>query len=307
MKGSIGAAMQAARAFAARNPGQPLSVVFFNSEPKVALPLTTNRADIDAVLAKPPKLAEGTRAYDALAAAVAQVRGSALGGARIVLLSDGDDVGSVTSLDSAISQLKEQNIRVFTVGIQSPDFVPDDLERIAEETGGTYAAATSPAALDTDLRPARLRARKRVPRSLQLCRPTWSERRRGHRGRRARAGFLLVRHTGARHRGALPAGLPRRAPAVLGADPARRRAHPRADRFRAALVLEPPLQQGTRRTTGRVRHPPRGGDCEPSAARRSTTSWPRWASSASVDAASGGSRASPRTSTSVRSTATRPR
>ena len=71
--------MQAARAFAARNPGQPLSVVFFNSEPKVALPLTTNRADIDAVLAKPPKLAEGTRAYDALAAAVAQVRGSALG------------------------------------------------------------------------------------------------------------------------------------------------------------------------------------------------------------------------------------
>ena len=42
MKGSIQAAMQAARAFAARNPGQPLSVVFFNATPKVALPLTTD-------------------------------------------------------------------------------------------------------------------------------------------------------------------------------------------------------------------------------------------------------------------------
>jgi tight adherence protein B len=147
MRGTIGSAMEAARAFATRNPGQPLSVVFFNSRPTVALPLTTDRAKVRAVLAKPPKLAEGTHINDALAAAVAQVRGSALGAARIVLLSDGDDVGSVTTLDSALQQLDAQKIRVFTVGIESPAFVPDDLERIAEETGGRYAAASSPEAL----------------------------------------------------------------------------------------------------------------------------------------------------------------
>jgi tight adherence protein B len=147
MKSSINSAMQAARAFAARNPGQPLSVVFFNVKPTVALPLTTDQKQIKAVLAKAPKLAEGTRIYDALAAAVAQVRGSALGAARIVLLSDGDDVGSVTNIESALSQLQDQKIRVFTVGIESPDFTSDDLERIAGETGGTYAAATSPEAL----------------------------------------------------------------------------------------------------------------------------------------------------------------
>jgi tight adherence protein B len=147
MKSSINSAMEAARAFAARNPGQPLSVVFFNVKPTVALPLTTDQKQIKAVLAKAPKLAEGTRIYDALAAAVAQVRGSALGAARIVLLSDGDDVGSVTNLDSALAQLQDQKIRVFTVGIESPDFTSDDLERIAGETGGTYAAATSPDAL----------------------------------------------------------------------------------------------------------------------------------------------------------------
>jgi tight adherence protein B len=147
MKGSIDSAMAAARAFAARNPGQPLSVVFFNSRPSVALPLTTERKQVQAVLAKAPKLAEGTHINDALVAAVAQVRGSALGAARIVLLSDGDDVGSATSLDSALAQLQAQKIRVFTVGIESPDFTADDLERIANDTGGTYAAATSPEAL----------------------------------------------------------------------------------------------------------------------------------------------------------------
>jgi len=113
----------------------------------VALPLTTDAKQVQAVLAKSPKLAEGTHINDALVAAVAQVRGSALGAARIVLLSDGDDVGSATSLDSALAQLDAQKIRVFTVGIESPDFKSDDLERIAEDTGGTYAAATSPEAL----------------------------------------------------------------------------------------------------------------------------------------------------------------
>jgi tight adherence protein B len=147
MKGSIRSAMQAARAFAARNPGQPLSVVFFNTQPTVALPLTTDKKRIDAVLATTPKLAEGTRINDALVAAVAQVRGSTLGAARVVLLTDGDDVGSVTSLDSALAQLDAQKIRVYSVGIESPDFTSDDLQKIAEKTGGTYAAASSPEAL----------------------------------------------------------------------------------------------------------------------------------------------------------------
>ncbi len=147
MKGSIKSAMAAARAFAARNPGQPLSVVFFNVKPAVALPFTTDQSRINAALSKPPKLAEGTRIYDALAAAVAQVRGSALGAARIVLLTDGDDVGSITSLDSALAQLESEQTRVYTVGIQSPDFTPDDLETIADKTGGTYAEATSADAL----------------------------------------------------------------------------------------------------------------------------------------------------------------
>ena len=60
-----------------------------------------------------------------------------------MLLSDGDDVGA-TSLDSALQQLEEQNIRVYTVGIESGAFSAEDLQRIADDTGGEYAAASSP-------------------------------------------------------------------------------------------------------------------------------------------------------------------
>jgi tight adherence protein B len=147
MKSKIASAMAAARAFVARNPDQPVSVVFFDSKPVVAQRLTTDTKKVAATLAQSPKLGEGTAIYDALAAAVAQVRGSQLGAARFVLLSDGADIGSTTSLESALSQLSAQKVRVFTVGIKSPSFEPGDLEEIAQKTGGTYAIASSPNAL----------------------------------------------------------------------------------------------------------------------------------------------------------------
>ena len=205
MKGSIDSAMEAARAFAARNPGQPLSVVFFNVKPTVALPLTTDRKQINAVLAKPPKLAEGTRLYDALVAAVAQVRGSALGAARVVLLTDGDDVGSTTSLDSALTQLDAQKIRVFTVGIQSPDFKSDDLETIADKTGGSYAAATSPEALTKIYDELGFQLCERVPAPVPLDRAARPERRRADRRGGHRARVVLVPEPVDRDRGPVQA------------------------------------------------------------------------------------------------------
>ncbi len=141
--------MEAARTFAARNPGQPLSVVFFNERPdRRACRSPPIRPRSRPSLAKSPPLAEGTRMYDALGAAAAQIRDSGLGAATVVLLSDGDDVGSVTSLDSALAQLNDQNVRAFTVGIKSKVFTSEDLERIADATGGSYTEASSAAGLN---------------------------------------------------------------------------------------------------------------------------------------------------------------
>ena len=254
MKGSIKAAMQAARAFAARNPGQPLSVVFFNSNPTVALPLTTDPKQVKAVLAKAPKLGEGTRLYDALAAAVAQVRGSALGAARVVVLSDGDDVGSVTTPDAAISQLQSEKIRVFTVGIESPDFTAEDLQKLAESTGGTYAAASSPEALTKiyDQLGFEL-GNEYLLRYRSEARPDQNV---VGRGRRQGRGARVVRVHEPLLRDVRPvrAGLARQVLPVVVPHPARRVPRPRADRARPPLVLEPPHEQEARPAARRLRH-----------------------------------------------------
>ncbi len=147
MKGSIANAMVAARAFAARNPGTPLSVVTFNARPRVVLPFTTDKKAIVKALATAPALAERTHIWDALSAAQAQIRGARLGAGRIVLLSDGDDVGSTTPQQTAIDALAREKVRVFAVGIDSPDFQAGDLESVAKATGGTYALASSKTSL----------------------------------------------------------------------------------------------------------------------------------------------------------------
>lgn len=147
MKGSIATAMAAARAFAARNPGTPLSVVTFNARPRVVLPFTTDKKAIARALATTPALAERTHIWDALSAAQAQIRGARLGAGRIVLLSDGADVGSTTTKQTATDALAREKVRVFAVGIDSPDFQAGDLESVAKATGGTYALASSKASL----------------------------------------------------------------------------------------------------------------------------------------------------------------
>ena len=228
---------------------------------------------INAVLAKAPKLAEGTRIYDALAAAVAQVRGSALGAARIVLLSDGDDVGSVTSLDSAISQLEAQNIRVFTVGIQSPDFVAG---RPRADRRGRPVARTPPRRRPTALTEIydelgfelgneyllRYRSAARPGQNVDVAIAVDGLRARVllvHEHRRPAPRHPTSRRsaTSSSSRGCL---IPLVVALVLG-----------LVAFALRARSEPPLEQGARRAARRVRHASRKTRLRPSAARRSTT------------------------------------
>ena len=148
MKGSIQSAMQAARAFAARNPGQPLSVVFFNSKPTVALPLTDGP---QAGQRGARKAAEARRGdADQRRARRRRRPGTGLGARR----GDGSCSSPTAttwaapraSIPHSPSSTRRRSA-CYTVGIQSPDFTSDDLQKIADETGGTYASATSPEAL----------------------------------------------------------------------------------------------------------------------------------------------------------------
>jgi tight adherence protein B len=136
----IADAMKAARAFAARrNPNSPLGVIFFNDNVTVALKPTRDRQDINEVLAKPPALREKTHLYDALDKTADELEAAGAPGGAIVLLSDGDDVGSKATQEVAVTRLKEQTARVFGVGLRSGAYTPDALQTFAAETGGSYA------------------------------------------------------------------------------------------------------------------------------------------------------------------------
>jgi tight adherence protein B len=144
----VRAATEAARALAARrNPQQQLAVLTFNAETRLVLPFTSDEAEIERALATPPPVAYYTRTYDAIEQAVAAVERANLESATIVLLSDGQELDSRSSLEAAVAAAQRKEIRIFTVGLDSRFFDPAALEALSRRTGGAYRHASDPAAL----------------------------------------------------------------------------------------------------------------------------------------------------------------
>ena len=142
-------AMAAARAFSSRrNDNQELAVVTFNNARDVVLPFTDDAAAIDDALSTAPTLARGTTIYDALNEALALVEKTDLASASIVLLSDGRDIGSTTESTAAIERARKGNVRVFSVGLRSPQYDARALRTIAEGAGGSFTEASSPEQLE---------------------------------------------------------------------------------------------------------------------------------------------------------------
>lgn len=142
--GAIEQAMAAAREFAARRePNQQLGLLLFSRDHRVALPMTTDQARIDAALAGVPPLTKGTRIFDAGAAAVDMLREAKVQAGSVVVMSDGADVGSVHSADALVRDARAARVRVFGVGLESPSFDPSALAAVAAGTGGAFSAAGS--------------------------------------------------------------------------------------------------------------------------------------------------------------------
>ena len=67
----------------------------------------------------------------------------------IILVTDGQETTSATTLRQAISAARAAHVSLYPVAIQSHSFSPTPLRRLARRTGGTYyAAATSGALTD---------------------------------------------------------------------------------------------------------------------------------------------------------------
>jgi len=84
----------------------------------------------------------GTALYDAIVLAAGRLQSDDRPGRAIVVVTDGDDVSSVHSIDDAIRAAHAAHAAVYTIGIGGPSFTPDALRRLSRETGGSYRQAT---------------------------------------------------------------------------------------------------------------------------------------------------------------------
>lgn len=147
--GSLRNASAAARAFvAAKRPGDRIQVVGFGRD---ALGLTTfssSPADALAVLGSLRADARsGTALYDAIVRASSALRRENQPGRIILVVTDGADVSSRATLDTAIVAAQRARASVYAIGIAGPDFTPEPLRQLAAGTGGTYLQARSSADL----------------------------------------------------------------------------------------------------------------------------------------------------------------
>jgi tight adherence protein B len=149
MKGApIQSAMAAARAFLAeRKADLPVAIVVFGPDDTVLTNFTTTTADLAEAVSTTPATSEGTHIYDALVSAVDMAKDQGLERTTIVLLSDGTDVGSSKSRAEALQAAADQNVRVISVGLSSPQYDPETLKSLADRTGGKYVETATPAEL----------------------------------------------------------------------------------------------------------------------------------------------------------------
>jgi tight adherence protein B len=141
----IAGAVTAAQALVAnRNGDQPVGVVTFNDGQFVTLPPTTDADAIRDALAQQPFLAQGTHIYDAVKTALEALRTSNSTSGSMVLLSDGADTGSKTSMEAAIKAAKQAHVKIYAVGLRSGAFKPGPLQQLAKGSGGRFYEASNP-------------------------------------------------------------------------------------------------------------------------------------------------------------------
>ena len=140
---SLDNAVAAAEAFVERKaPGDRISVIAFGRHERQLTGFSTAPSDAVGVLSGlTVDSQQGTALYDGVVAAANELRGSQLAGRVIVLLTDGRDVSSSSSLSQAVAAARDADASIYSIGIESRDFDPSALRALAQSTNGTYYGA----------------------------------------------------------------------------------------------------------------------------------------------------------------------
>ena len=122
-------------------------LITFNSSVKENVPWTKDVNKIENVLNT--LMPQGRTAYfDAALMGVRKTFPHNNPNKAIILLSDGEDNESIATEYELISEARQKNIRIFTVGVNIFAQTEESMIRIAAQTGGKYYSANNPAAMD---------------------------------------------------------------------------------------------------------------------------------------------------------------
>ncbi|MGA7270081.1 MAG: type II secretion system F family protein [Acidimicrobiia bacterium] len=145
------AAKEAARSFVqSKRPEDFVAILTFNDQVNVVQGFTNNvdtlLERIDSISAKGATLyndgvIQAVQMFDDPSAARLQPN--------VIVLADGADNGSTATAAELDNVVTSSNVRIFGVALQSEDFQPDSVQRVAEESGGLFLLAPSPDQLTT--------------------------------------------------------------------------------------------------------------------------------------------------------------
>ena len=131
--GALSDAVAAARAFVdIKAAGDRLGLIAFGETANEQSVLSSSTGDLVTGLeAMQVDTRGGTALYDAVAQAARALRSDPLAGRVIVLLTDGKNVASGTTLEDAVIAAQKAGAVVYAVGIKGPQFDPAPLETLA--------------------------------------------------------------------------------------------------------------------------------------------------------------------------------
>ena len=129
-----------------------VSVVSFGTKPQVVVDFTQDRSLLSAAFDSLTASGE-TAVYDAVRTAALMDSPAPESGAprTIVLVSDGGDTASVTTLDSAVRAVESNSTPVLVVAVRSPEFNLKALETLAKRSGGRLESVADTPELSTHL------------------------------------------------------------------------------------------------------------------------------------------------------------
>lgn len=129
-------------------PETQIALISFASNERVLSGYSSDKAKI-ASLGRALKARGETAVHDALLAAISLAERRGEEQRNVVLLSDGTDTASATSISAVRAAALAAKVRVYIVGLKSPDYQPRSIKGIADATKGKLLVTSSPDRLAT--------------------------------------------------------------------------------------------------------------------------------------------------------------